>query len=417
MPASDPPNAAQAQDPEPKTPLPQRVRGWAGAHPLGALALLLGVVGLAVGGFFFLRYESSFESTDDAQVDGNVSAISARISATVTAVHVEDNMTVNLGDPLVELDPNDYQAALDQAEASEQSAVAQTKVEVPGVPITTVTNRTSISTSGDDVATAKAELAAAWREYQAALLQVKAAVANNRLAQVELGRSTRLVATEAVSRDDLDRRRAEADTRAADEAAARANAEASRHRVDQSKARLSQAMSRLQQIEKNAPKQLDISRATLAVRLANANAAKAEAEQARLNLSYTKIAAPVSGIVGKKSANVGDRVQPGQTLLGIVQVHDLWITANFKETQLAHMHPGQRVDVRVDAFGQTFRGHVESLPGASGARFSLLPPENATGNYVKVVQRLPVRIRLEPDQPGTERLRPGMSVEPKVWLR
>ena len=417
MPASDPPNAAQAQDPEPKTPLPQRVRGWAGAHPLGALVLLLGVVGLAVGGFFFLRYESSFESTDDAQVDGNVSAISARISATVTAVHVEDNMTVNLGDPLVELDPNDYQAALDQAEASEQSAVAQTKVEVPGVPITTVTNRTSISTSGDDVATAKAELAAAWREYQAALLQVKAAVANNRLAQVELGRSTRLVATEAVSRDDLDRRRAEADTRAADEAAARANAEASRHRVDQSKARLSQAMSRLQQIEKNAPKQLDISRATLAVRLANAKAAKAEAEQARLNLSYTKIAAPVSGIVGKKSANVGDRVQPGQTLLGIVQVHDLWITANFKETQLAHMHPGQRVDVRVDAFGQTFRGHVESLPGASGARFSLLPPENATGNYVKVVQRLPVRIRLEPDQPGTERLRPGMSVEPKVWLR
>lgn len=206
---------------------------------------------------------------------------------------------------------------------------------------------------------------------QARFQRVAEAGANARIARIDLGRARRLVESGSIPREDLDTRQASADERLAE---------------------------------------LDASRAAVDV-------AQAEVDQARLNLGYTRMRAPVAGIVAQKQVNVGDRVQVAQELLGIVQVDNLWITANYKESQVRRMRPGQRADVHVDALGQTFRGHVENLPGATGARFSLLPPENATGNYVKVVQRLPVRIRLEPGQPNLDRLRPGMSVEPKVWLR
>jgi membrane fusion protein (multidrug efflux system) len=249
----------------------------------------------------------------------------ARIAGTVVRVHVEDNDRVAVGAPLVELDPADYEVALEQAVANLEQARFHTLNE---------------------------------------------ARANNRLAQIDLERSRHLVGVGAVAKEELDQRLATGTAQAA-----------------------------------------EVKAATASVR-----AAQAAALRAQLELDYTRIVAPVAGIVGQKAVNVGDRVQPAQALMAIVQVEDLWITANFKETQLRHIHSGQRVDVRVDTLGQTFRGHVESLPGASGARFSLLPPENATGNYVKVVQRLPVRIRLEPGQSNLDRLRPGMSVEPKVWL-
>jgi membrane fusion protein (multidrug efflux system) len=281
---------------------------------------------LVVLGVILRRYLGSFVSTDDAQIDANISSIGARIAGTVIAVHVEDNDTVRMGDPLVELDPADYQVALDQATANLAQARYHTLNE---------------------------------------------AKANNRLAQIDLERSRHLVQVGAVPVQDLDQHLATGRSQAAEVQAA----------------------------------------------AASVRAAQAALEQARLDLTYTRIAAPIAGIVGQKAVNVGDRVQPAQALLAIVQAGDLWVTANFKETQLQHMHPGQRADVHVDTLDQTFCGHVESMPGASGARFSLLPPENATGNYVKVVQRLPVRIRLDPDQPNIDRLRPGMSVEPKVWLR
>jgi membrane fusion protein (multidrug efflux system) len=200
--------------------------------------------------------------------------------------------------------------------------------------------------------------------------RVSEAQANARLADIDLARSRRLVESGSLPPQDLDTHRSTAEARSAEVSAGRASVQSS----------------------------------------------QAQLEQARLNLDYTRISAPVAGIIAQKQVNVGDRVQPGQELLAIVQVDNLWVTANYKETQLRRMHPGQRADVHVEALGQTFRGHVESLPGATGTRFSLLPPENATGNYVKVVQRLPVRLRLEPGQPDLERLRPGMSVEPKVWL-
>jgi membrane fusion protein (multidrug efflux system) len=307
-------------------PLQRRARGFVQKHRRAMPWVAVAAVILAVGAFFGQRYLSSFEKTDDAQVDGNASIIAPRIPGTVIAVHVEDNVRVAVSDPLVELDPADNRVALDQAQANLEQASAQ------GVAV---------------------------------------ANANARIARVDLGRSRRLAESGSVPREDLDTHQATADARAAEVVASHA--------------------------------QVGVARAAL--------------EQARLNLAYTRIATPVAGIVAQKQVNVGDRVQPAQELLAIVQVNDLWITANYKETQLRHMREGLRANVRVDALGQTFRGHVESMPGASGARFSLLPPENATGNYVKVVQRLPVRIRLEPGQANLDRLRPGMSVEPTVFLR
>jgi membrane fusion protein (multidrug efflux system) len=373
------------------------------------------VVAVAAG-VVLLRYLSTFETTDDAQVDGNISAIGARIAGTVSAVYVEDNQRVAPADLLVELDPQDYEVALKQAEANLDQTRHEHAVQTPSVPITDVTNRTSIATAEKDVASARAEVAGAVRDQDAAVARLREAEANERIAHVDLERSAHLVEAGAVAQQDFDERRATADARAAAVTAAQAGVESSRERVTQARAKVAQAEARLAQAQENAPKQLDQTTANVMAHEASVDASQAALEQARLNLDYTRIVAPVAGIVGQKSVNVGDRVQPGQQLLAIVQTDTLWITANYNETQLRHMHPGQRADVRVDSLGRTFHGHVESLPGATGARFSLLPPENATGNFVKVVQRLPVRIRLDGDQEGLERLRPGMSVEPKVWV-
>ena len=310
----------------PKPPLAQRARGWVQKHRRALPWVALAVVVLAAVAYLVLRYLATFETTDDAQIDGDASVIAARVAGTVLAVHVRDNDRVEPGAPLVDLDPADYDVALSAAKANLEQA-----------------------------------------KYH----QLAEARANEHLAMRELERSRRLFASGAIPPEDLDARQTTAATRSAE-------------------VRASQAA---------------------------VDAAEAALEQARLNLAYTHVTAPVAGIVGQKHVNVGDRVQPAQELLAIVQVDNVWITANFKETQLRQLRVGQRADVDVDALGRTFRGHVESLPGASGARFSLLPPENATGNYVKVVQRLPVRIRLEPNQEGLDRLRPGMSVEPKVWLK
>jgi membrane fusion protein (multidrug efflux system) len=411
-------------DREPKPPLPQvwkraveRFRAWAAKHRRTLPFLILGAAVFLVAATALLIYLDSFVSTDDAQVDGNISAIGARVSGTVTAVHVENNTHVQAGDPLVELDPADYQVAVALAEANLDQALSQHEGEVPAVPITTVATRTTIATAEKDVAGAQADLAAAERDRDAAVARLKEAEANNRIAQVEVGRSRHLVETGAVPQQDLDERQATADARAAGVRAARANVESSRKHADEARAKVAEAEARFGQAQQTAPEQLTQTAAGVKAREAAVRAAQAALDQARLNLGYTHIATPIAGVVGEKSVNIGDRLQPAQELLAVVQVEDLWITANYKETQLRHVHPGQRATVRVDALGRTFHGHVESLPGATGARFSLLPPENATGNYVKVVQRLPVRIRLDPGQVDLDRLRPGMSVEPRVWMR
>jgi membrane fusion protein (multidrug efflux system) len=365
------------------------------------IALALALVALAA--LLYWLHARHFEDTDDAQVDGNITAVSPRVPGTVTAVHVEDNQQLKEGDLLVELDPADLQVAFAQARAAVAQAVAQLKAEQPEVSITQTSNTASVLTAQDEVANAEADLEAAQRD-------VDQAEANNRFAQQQKARAQQLVASNTIPPSEYDQRVSAADAAAAAVAAAR-------KRIDQRRAKLQQALARLREATDNAPRQLSARQAVLWVRQANLELAQAQLRQAELNLGYARIVAPVAGVAGKRSVNVGDRVQPGQQLLSITQVGELWITANFRETQIEDMRPGQKASVHVDALDRDYGATVESFAGATGSRYSLLPPENASGNYVKVVQRIPVRLRFEQGAPGLDRLRPGMSVEPKVRVR
>ena len=359
------------------------------------------VVALAALGWWL--HERRFEDTDDAQIDGNISAISARVPGTVLAVHVVDNQQVEAGEVLVDLDTTDLEVAVAQARATVTQATAQLAAEDPTVPITETSNRAAVLSAAAEVETARADQEAAQRELDQA-------EANDRLAQLQLERARQLVAGSSMPPAEFDQRLAAAEV-------ARAAVAAARKRFDARRSRLESVLTRQQETQQNAPRQLVAREASVQVRRANLELARAQLKQAELNLGYARVVAPASGIVGRKSVNVGDRVQPGQQLLALTQTGELWVTANYRETQIRRMRPGQPATVHVDAIGRDYRGTVESFAGATGSRYSLLPPENATGNYVKVVQRIPVRIRLEPGQPELQRLRPGMSVEPRVTVR
>jgi membrane fusion protein (multidrug efflux system) len=400
----------------PKKPLKQRARGFVRRHPVGIAVGAIALVAIIIGGIFLLRYFHSYESTDDAFVEGHLNPITPRIGGTVIAVHVENNQFVHAGEVLVELDPRDYQVALQQARASFSQAASQIQAANPNVPITQTSTQTTISTGQADIVAAQAGVAAGQQEYEARLADLKQAEAQNAKAQTDAARYESLVRKDEVSRQQYDTAVAAAKSQAAAVEASKAAAEAARRALDQRRAQLLQAQTRLSEAQANAPRQLAVSRADLGTRQANAQAAQAQVAQAELNLSYTTIVAPVNGVVTNRTVEVGQHLQPGEAMLSVSQVDDLWITANFKETQLQRMRPGQECKVHVDAFDATFDGYVEWMPGASGAATSLLPPENATGNFVKVVQRLPVRIRLKAGQDPEHRLRIGMSVEPKVWL-
>jgi membrane fusion protein (multidrug efflux system) len=367
------------------------------------LWVAVGIAVVAVGAFVWWLHSRQYEDTDDAQIDGNISAVSPRVSGTVTAVYVVDNQAVKAGDVLVELDATDLEVAQAQAKAAVAQAQAQVAAESPSVFITETSNRTAVQTADAEVEAARTDLEASQRE-------VDQAEANDRLARLDLERAKQLLAGASIAQADYDRRAAEADV-------ARASLAAARKRLEGKKARLDAALSRKREARQNAPRQLLTREASVVVRQANLELAQAQLKQTQLNLGYAKVAAPADGIIGKKSVNVGDRVQPGQQLLALTQVGELWVTANFRETQIEHMRAGQPVTIHVDAISRNLEGTVESFAGATGSRYSLLPPENATGNYVKVVQRIPVRIHLQPGQPEMSRLRPGMSVEPKVKIR
>lgn len=382
--------------------------------------LLIGVVAaivLLVGGFFWWLHARSYETTDDAQVDGHLHPLSSRVDGTVVAVAPEDNQSVKAGDLLVQLDPRDYQVALDQASASFAQAEAQTAIQQPNVPITRSSNTNSLETAQATVDNAVASLAAAQQDEQSTSAQLRQSQANNEKAQTDLKRYTRLLEKQEVAQSDYDQYLATAKAQAASVEQQEASLRSSAQRVAEAKAQLDQQQSRLRQAVRDAPRQLQIRQATVASQKASAESSKAQAETARLRLSYTRLFAPVSGIVTQRSAEVGQQISTGQQLLVIVQIDDLWVTANFRETQLKKMHPGQKVALHVDSLGRDFDGFVEAMPAASGDRTSVLPPENATGNFVKIVQRLPVRIRFSSNQPGLDLLRPGMSVEPKVSLQ
>jgi membrane fusion protein (multidrug efflux system) len=371
---------------------------------------------LAIAGTSYWAYQRQFEDTDDAQVDTNMSNISPRVSGTITTVKVIENQRVNAGDVLAEIDPRDLKVAVALAKAQVAEAQAQLAVEDPSVSITEMSNKTTVLTSGSDIASAAAALASAKKSVDQIAAQLAQAQANDKNIQLEKQRTDHLIKEGAVPQSEADTMTAQADASSANVLALKQALEAARAGVGEQEARLASTQSHLIEVKANAPRELETKRASVLMRQAALDAAKAQLDQAELNLSYAEIVSPVTGIVGKKGISVGDHVAPGQEIMAISETDAPWITANFRETQLKNMHPGQSADVYVDALDATLHGSVESIGGATGSRYSVLPPENASGNYVKVVQRIPVRIKLDPGQPGIDRLRAGMSVEPKVRL-
>ncbi len=367
-------------------------------------------------GFFAYRYFTSYESTDDAQVDGHVNSVSARISGHVIKLNVQDNQYVQAGTVLVEIDPADYQVAYDRAKADFEDAQAAAVAAGVNVPITSVNTSSQVSVSEADVSSARAGIQVAQQQFAAAKAQLQEAQANDVKAQNDLGRYKQLVDKQEISQQQYDQAIAASKASAATVEAARASADAAQQQVTQAQGRLIQAQAN-SRYANTAPRQMEVTRAKATSALAEAQRKKADLDQAALNLQYTKIVAPVNGIVSDRTVEVGQNVAPGQELMKIINLDDVWITANFKETQLRDMKIGQRVTIEVDANGRTYDAKVDSIAGASGARFSLLPPENATGNYVKVVQRIPVKLVLDPRENTDHQLRPGMSVTPKVWIR
>jgi membrane fusion protein (multidrug efflux system) len=400
--------AATLEMPSP-TQTPNKTRRFVIA---GLVALL--AMGSATG---WAVYAGRYESTDDAQVDGHLNVVSSRIGGTTAAVYVTDNQTVEAGQALVDLDPSEQKVSYAQAKAQYDQAVAQLNAQRPSVAITQADNTAAEITGDAAVLQAKAAFAAASQDLASASAKLAQAEAMRSRDDAELERYEQLYQAGTVSQHDYERTLAAARSSEADATAAKANVASAGKVVEQRKADIDAQAARREQTTRTAPRQIVMKQADLANAEASVEAAAAQLARAALNLSFCHIVSPVRGIVTQRSAEIGNRVSEAQPLMMIVATGDTWVTANFKETQLARMHSGQRAKIHVDALKQDFDGTVESLPAITGARSSVLPPENATGNYIKVVQRMPVRIRLSAGTDSLQRLRPGMSVEAKVWLR
>lgn len=405
------------KDEEQKPPLRERVQTWTREHPKGTVLIVIGFVVLLICAVLIWLYLESYQNTDDAFIDGRTAPISARITGFVTAVYVENTYRVKKGQLLVELDARDYEAAKAQADANLAQAQASLRAQSSNVPITETSQSTAVVNAELSIASSTANLDSSQERYQSAIADLHQAEATEANAAQEAERYRLLAAKEEVSRELYDQRATDERSQVAMVASRKEMVRVAEKAVKQAEASLAQARQQAREARNNSPKQVAVQKETLSMRQASVAAAEAQARQAALNLEYTKIYAPVDGIIGDKQVQVSSQVAPGQEMFALTQTDDIWITANFKETQVRKMHQGQSVTIHVDALGQDFEGYVEALPGASGAVYSLLPPENATGNYVKVVQRLPVRIRFKSGQPGIDRLAPGMSVEPKVWVR
>ena len=377
--------------------------------------IVAAVVAVIVGGIFLWRYLSGFESTDDAQVDVHLYPVSARISGYVLAVHVEDNQYVQEGATLVEIDPKDYQVAAAKAQANLETAQASARALNIDVPISSVDTTSQLKFTSSDIENAKAAIAASEKQVAAARARIQEAEAENVKAQDDVQRYHLLLVSDEIPKQTYDHAVAAAQTDTAAVAAAKADEAAAEQNVAQARSRLTEAIARDESAQAG-PQRVESTRARALSAVADERQKQAELDQAELNLGYTKVLAPVSGEVTKKVV-VGLNVDPGEQLLTVVPLDQVWITANFKETQLKDMRPGQKVKITCDSNGRSYKGHVDSISGATGPLFSLLPPENATGNYVKIVQRVPVKIILEPGENRDHQLRPGMNVEAKVYLR
>jgi membrane fusion protein (multidrug efflux system) len=383
----------------------------------GGLVLLAAVIGL------FLYYRNR-ESTDDAQVDGHITQISSKVYGRVGEVLVNDNQQVKVGQLLVKLDPRDLQAALSQAKA--QLALAETEAQSAGVdvPRTQLSVQSGTSSADAQLAGSQADLMRAQTTYDEARTSglawaqanVEKSKANAMLAQADLERYTPLMQKGEISKQQYDAAKANADASASALKADQEKLQQAQRSIEIAKAQLDAAKAGVQQAQagivsaKADTKQIVMRQADAQGKIAKVQQARAALEAAQLNLEYTTVVAPVDGVVTHKQVEVGQIVQQGQGLMVIVPLQDVWVTANFKETQLRSMKAGQKAEVKVDTYGRTFSGHIDSIAGATGAVLSLLPPENATGNYVKVVQRVPVKIVLDPIPQDQAILRPGMNV-------
>ena len=377
------------------------------------VVLVLVVAGVA------LWWHSTFsEDTDDAQVNGHLIQVSARIAGQVLKVDVEENQQVNAGDTICELDPRDFEVAVENAQAALASAQANAAAANVNVPLTTINTGSNLRSAGADVSGSHDSVDQAQSQLEAAHARVVQAQANLTKAQADLDRYKPLVAKDVISKQQFDAAVAAADADQAAVADARATETAASDGVKVAREREAQAQASLKYAE-TGPQQVAAQSARAKQALAQVAEAQAQLDQAKLNLSYTKIVAPEAGIITRKSVEVDQNVSVGQNLLTLVSLEGLWITADFKETQLRHMSAGQPVEIAVDATGKTYHGKVTQIGGATGSVLSLFPPENATGNYVKVVQRVPVRIDFTDmkDEDPNHLLRPGLSVEPKVRVK
>lgn len=371
-------------------------------NPFRLYGVLAAAVVASVAAALWWHY-SGIESTDNAQVDGHVSPVAARVSGTVTEVLVASNQFVEKGTLLVKLDARDYELALQRAEADVAESEAAIRAAETSVPVISTTSRAEVTAAESEIARAEARLAST-------RARLREAEVRTTRAEQDLDRIKPLVAKDEVSKQEFDNAASSAETAQASRDFAEAEVHEAEKAVEAARAQL--------QAARTAPEQVVIQQARAALEKAKLARAKAALAEAQLDLEHTEVKAPVSGVVSRKGVEVGQVVQAGQPLLALVRLDEVWVTANFKENQLEHIRPGQEVSIAVDAYGgREYRGKVESVAAATGARFSLLPPENASGNYVKVVQRIPVRIILDSGQDEEHLLRPGMSVEPTVYTR
>jgi len=431
MPTTDPnveelENELGRTEPVRQPPGDENASRW--ANPKFRLGVMGSAAVLAIITVAVLVHYHNRVSSDDAQVDGHIVPIACRIYGTVADVLIHDNEAVKAGQVLVRIDPRDYQARVDQEQAALKLAEAQARAAGVGVPMSRETTQSGTSGADAQLATAQANYDKSKFSYEKdsttelayARARVAAQQANNDRAQADLTRMKPLMEKAEISQQQYDAylaaaRMAESELNAANEklASAEKTAEATRESMLAAKGQLEQARAGVQMANAN-KRQVSIHEADRASAEAMVAKARADLQAAQLQLSYTTIVAPIDGVVTHKSVEVGQIVQPGQGLFTVIPLQDVWVTANFKETQLAKVRAGQKAEIDVDMYGETFTGHVDSIAGATGSRLSLLPPENATGNYVKVVQRIPVKILLDPIPPDKAILRPGMDVEATI---
>jgi membrane fusion protein, multidrug efflux system len=390
--------------------------------------LALGAVVIVGGILLYLWITAGRVATDDAQIDGHITQVSARVGGTLTKVNVRENQYVEAGTVLVELDPRDYQVAVDRARAELADAQANASGAATGIPLTQVSTESNLRTASGGVEEAQAGIAVADRQVEAARAQLVAAQARQREKEATAVKSAKdvermkgLAAKEEIAQQQYDAAvssaesaRAAADAAKSDVSAAEVAISVAEQRARQARGSAAQAQAALQ-ASQTGPQQLRVTKARADMANARVQQMTAALAQAELNLQRTKITAPTAGVVSRKSVEAGQVIQPGQPLFALVSLGDVWVTANYKETQLKRVQPGQRAKISVDGLDREFEGHVDSIAAATGAKFSLLPPENATGNYVKVVQRVPVKVVFEPGQDPDHRLRPGMSVTPTIY--